>query len=115
MQALLNIHQDARFLKQREQVELVKGDIAVTLPAYIADHPELVVALLYLDADLYAPTKACLEQLVPRMPKGALIVFDELGLAEYPGETMALMDTLGIRNLRLQKLWFSKASYAVIE
>lgn len=115
MRHLAGIHQDARFLRQRDQVELVSGDITETVPAYLESHPEIVVALLYLDADLYDPTKACLTHLLPRMPKGGVIVFDELGLAEYPGETAAAAEIVGLGQMRLRKLPFSKASYAVIE
>lgn len=109
------IHQSARFLQQREQIELVKGDITQTVPEYLISHPELVIALLYLDVDLYEPTKTCLTHLLPRIPKGGIVVFDQLSLSEYPGETAALVETVGIKNLRLRKLPFSKASFAVIE
>ena len=37
--------------------------------------------MLYLDFDLYAPTKAALETFLPRMPKGAILAFDELNQA----------------------------------
>ena len=37
------------------------------------------------------------------MPKGAIIAFDELNTALFPGETLALVDSLGINNLRLQR------------
>ena len=50
------------------------------------------MSLLYLDFDLYEPTKCAF----PRMPKGAVVAFDELNHAAWPGETMALLDTLGI-------------------
>ena len=109
------IHESFRMLDRREQIELVRGDIVKTVPGYLDAHPELVVALLYLDCDLYEPTKTCLEHLVPRMPRGAVIAFDELNLREYPGETAALADTLGIGALRLRRFAFLKVSYAVIE
>jgi hypothetical protein len=113
--ALAQIHEDFRFLKSRPQIELVKGDICQTVPAYIQEHPELVVALLYLDADLQAPTRTCLKHLVPRMPKGGVVVFDELAMREFPGETAAVVETLGLRSLRLRRLPFLKACYAVLE
>ena len=109
------IHNDFRLLKRSEQVELVKGDICKTVPAYLENNPHLVVSLLYLDCDLYEPTKTALQCLVPRMPKGAVIAFDELCFEEFPGETMALVETLGISSLRIQRLPFMKLSYAVLE
>jgi len=88
------------------KVELVKGDALKTVPGYLDENPHLVVSLLYMDFDLYEPTKCALETFVPRMPKGAIIAFDELNHRAWPGETTALLDTLGIRALRLERLPF---------
>ena len=56
-----------------------------------------------------------LEHIVPRMPKGAIIIFDEINDHGLPGETMALEETMGIRNLRIERFSFdTKISYAVL-
>jgi hypothetical protein len=115
LKQLAAVHESFRFLNRRPQVELVRGDICETVPRYVEEHAELVVALLYLDCDLYAPTKVCLERLVPLMPKGAVVVCDELTLAEYPGETAAVRETLGISRLRFRKFPFLKCAYAILE
>jgi len=74
------------------------------------------VSLLYLDVDIYKPTKIAIEQLVPRMPKGAVIVFDQLNNEGFPGETIAILKTIGINNLRIQRFSFdSFISFAIIE
>lgn len=97
------------------KIELVAGDLARTAPAYVAANPHLVVALLYLDADLYAPTKAALEAFVPRMPKGAVIAFDELNAATFPGETIAALEALDVRNLRIERFPYDPyISYCVL-
>ncbi len=97
------------------KVELVQGDACVTIPGYLDDNPHLIVALLNLDFDVYAPTVTALETLIPRMPKGAVVVFDELNMADWPGETTALHDTLGIGSLELRRFPFtSTLSYAVL-
>ena len=36
-----------------------------------------IVSLLYLDMDIYEPTKVALKELLPRMAKGSIIAFDE--------------------------------------
>jgi len=98
------------------KVELVQGDLTKTADRYIADNPHLVVALLYLDLDLYEPTKKALEAFVPRMPKGGIIVFDELNAKIFPGETIAVIEAIGLRNLRIKRFPFdSYVSYAVLE
>ncbi len=88
------------------KVELVAGDAMETIPRYLEQNRHLVVSLLYLDFDLYEPTRCALEQLVPRMPKGAVLAFDELNHRAWPGETLALVDTLGIRGVRLERFTF---------
>lgn len=52
------------------------------------------VALVYLDVDLYAPTSAALEGLHERLSPGAVILADEYGLPEWPGETAAIDEFL---------------------
>lgn len=98
------------------KVELVKGDATLTIPQYLKANAHLVVALLYLDFDIYEPTKAAIETFLPRMPKGAIIAFDELNLPQWPGETLAVLETLGIRNLRIQRFPFQPhICYAVLD
>lgn len=109
------IHQDFRLLNRHRQIQLIKGDITQTVPRFVEDNPHIVVSLLSLDCDLYEPTLAALTHFVPRMPKGGVIVFDELCMPEYPGETVALARSLGIGALRIQRLPFTKISYAVLE
>jgi hypothetical protein len=98
------------------RIELVKGDASKTIPAYVEENRHLVVALLYLDFDLYEPTVAALKALLPRMPKGAIIAFDELNQKQWPGETLAVLGTIGIKNLRIKRFPFTpQISYAVLE
>ena len=112
----IEIYDSTRYLNHIPKVELVKGDIRETLPQYVSDHPHLLVSLLHLDADLYEPTKVALDVLAPRMPKGAIIAFDELNMDLFPGETLAAMEAVGIPNLRLQRFPFATSlSYAVLE
>lgn len=98
------------------KVELIAGDVVQTIPKYVQENPHLVVSLLFLDVDVYEPTKVAIENLVPRMPIGSVIVFDELFSRHWPGETKAALDSLGINKLRLQRQRFSPwMSFAIIE
>jgi hypothetical protein len=83
--------------------ELVKGDAIITIERYLKDNPHTIVALAYFDFDIYAPTKACLEAIFPRMPKGAIIAFDELNCAKFPGETIAVLETIGLNRYTLRR------------
>ena len=105
-----------RLLGHLPKVELVRGDIAQTVPAFLEAHPHLVVSLLFLDCDLYEPTKVALEHFVTRMPKGAVLAFDELDNPLWPGETLAALEAVGLRTLRLRRLdWDPYIAYAVLE
>ena len=115
LQKSIELFDANRLMNHIPKVELVKGDIAKTLPEYLEKNPHLVVSLLHLDADLYEPTKVTLELLLPRMPKGAIILFDELNMDLFPGETLAAMETVGIPNMKLKRFPFATSmSYAVI-
>lgn len=99
-----------------DKIELVEGDACETIPQYTNNNPHLVVALLYLDFDLYEPTKAALKHFLPRMPKGAVIAFDELNQKQWPGETLAVLEEVGLNNLRIQRVPYTPAlSFAVLE
>jgi hypothetical protein len=50
------------------------------------------------------------------MPRGAILLFDEFNTKTYPGETIAVIDSLGIGNLKLKRFpWATTVAYAVIE
>jgi hypothetical protein len=113
---LAKIHDSTRFLGHIPKVSLVKGDAVKTIPKFIDEHPHLLVSLLYLDFDLYEPTKVALEYFIPRMPKGAVIAFDELDNPLWPGETQAMLEFCRDYNLRIERLPYDPyVGYAVIE
>lgn len=105
-----------RFLGHIDKIHLIKGDVIKTIPKFIKDHPYLLVSLLFLDMDLYDPTKIAIESFLPRMPKGGIIAFDELDNPMWPGETLSLLESIGINKLALRRLeWDPYISYAIIE
>ncbi len=113
--AAVGIYDLSRYLNHFPKVEVVKGDFELTAPQYLKDHPHLVVSLLYLDFDIYRPTRLALELFLPRVPKGGVIVFDELNEEAFPGETIAVMEALQLSTLRIRRFDFEpRMSYAVI-
>ncbi|AMN46435.1 dTDP-6-deoxy-L-hexose 3-O-methyltransferase [Steroidobacter denitrificans] len=103
---LASINDSTRFLGHVPKVKLIKGDATRTIPDFVRNTPHLLVSLLYLDFDLYEPTKVALENFLPRMPKGAIIAFDELDNPLWPGETVAMLEVLDKYKLRIQRLPF---------
>lgn len=74
----------------------------------------MLVSLLYLDLDIYEPTKVALKEFLPRMSKGSIIAFDELNYRSFPGETIAMLEELGTK-YKLKQLLNSHINYCVIE
>ena len=87
-------------------MQLISGDIAETVPAFLEENRHLVISLLFLDVDLYEPTRLALECFLPHMHAGSILAFDELDNPLWPGETQAAMETVGLRNLRLERFNF---------
>ena len=86
-----------------EKFRLIKGNAEETLEAYLAKNPQTIIALAHLDMNLYKPTKRCLELLRPHMPKGSIIIIDEVNLDIIPGETVAIKEVFGLANIRLKR------------
>jgi hypothetical protein len=113
---LAQINDSTRFLGHVKKVELIRGDATLTIPEFLQTHPHVLISLLYLDFDLYEPTKVALEHLVPRMPKGAVIAFDELDNPLWPGETLAMIEHFRGRPLRIERMEFDPyIGFAVID
>ncbi len=111
----ISLYDSNRFIGHIPKVSIVKGDICETAPSYIEENPHTVVRLLNLDANLYEPTATALDTFLPRMPKGAVIVFDEINAENCPGETMAVIDKLGLGSLKVERLQYDTfISYAIL-
>lgn len=107
LQECIREFDENRYLSHSEKVELVRGDAVKTIPEYVKKNGHLVVALLFLDFDLYEPTKAALTHLLPRVPKGGIVAFDELNNRIWPGETAALLEEFkSLNGLEIRKFSF---------
>lgn len=102
----VNRYNMERHLSHIPNIELVKGDFLLTAEEYLGKNKHLLVALLYLDFDIYEPTKKALEIFLPRMPKGGIICFDELNCENFPGETRAMLEMLDIKKYTLYRFPF---------
>lgn len=89
LERMIEITQKDSYIPRFKRVELVKGDVCETVPAYVKANPGLRIALLHLDLDLYEPTKAALEHLYPLVVPGGVVLLDEYGMPGFPGESRA--------------------------
>lgn len=93
-----------RKLPQFPRARVVKGDVTIELPRLLQEDRSITIALLYLDLDLYEPTRACIEACLPRMPKGSVICIDEINFETFPGETQAVYDCLDLRTVTMERV-----------
>ena len=114
IQEAIDLFDKNRFIGHVPKIKLIKGDVTKTLDPFLEENPHVLISLLYLDMDIYEPTKHVLTRLIDRVPKGGIVAFDELNYSAFPGETLALLDTLGVGNIELKKVPFcSRISYFV--
>lgn len=106
---LLAYHDAENVLSQFRKFELVKGDVCKTAQPFFDGRPEMLVALAFFDMALYEPTKAAIEAVLPRIVKGGILAFDELNDPDYPGETEAVIETIGLRQYRIERSRFLPA------
>jgi hypothetical protein len=113
---VLELHESDSPIPHKRKFDLIKGDATVTFGSFLESNPHTIVALAYFDFDLYAPTKACLELLMPRLTRGSVIAFDELNCEDFPGETLALMETIGLSRYAIRRSPLNPLiSYLVID
>ena len=113
---LLFLQEQLNPIPHLKKYELIKGDAVVTVPEYFKKHPEIIVSLAIFDFDIYAPTKAALQAIKPHLCKGSILVFDELSEEIFPGETVALDEVFGLRNVAPKRFpMTARVSYIEIE
>jgi hypothetical protein len=102
LQSCVEEYDASRFINHIPKIELVRGDAVETIPEYIEVNQHLLISLLYLDFDIYEPTAVALTHLLPRIPKGGIVAFDEINNADWPGETRALLEEFDLNKHAVQ-------------
>ncbi len=116
LRQVLDCHEKESPVSHIQKYALIKGDATVEVQSFLDDNPETVIAFAYFDFGLYEPTRKCLEAIRPHLTKGAVLGFDELSLHDFPGETVALREVLGLDRYRLRRSPYSSVqSYLIIE
>ena len=97
----LDIFDNDRFVAWKPRVKLIDGDITRTVPSFLNDNPGVRFSLVHFDCDLYEPTHVALDAIWPKLARGGIVLFDEYGIHDWPGETAAvdqfLADKPGLR------------------
>jgi hypothetical protein len=102
-----------RFIPHKPRIKLVEGDIEQTARSFADENPGIRFSLIHFDCDLYAPTQAALEALWPRVNRGGVVIFDEYGIHDWPGETAAVDEFFADKpEIRLQTFDWTNAPAA---
>jgi len=116
LEKILTYHESESPISHIKKFELIKGDITKTLDEYLNRNPQTVIALAYIDFNLYEPTKYCLERIRPHLTKGSVIAFDDFNHDTFPGETIAIREAIGLDNLSIRRVPYQPwGAYAIIE
>ncbi|MGW1075417.1 class I SAM-dependent methyltransferase [Streptomyces sp. NPDC002537] len=104
LREVLAAHEATEGFGHTQRTFVVKGDVRETVPQYLEENPETVIAMAYFDLDLYQPTKELLQAIKPYLTKGSILAFDELAHPKWPGVTAALREVFGLDHARLRQL-----------
>jgi hypothetical protein len=116
LRELLEVHEgNNAFGHIRGNCRLVQGDVGQTVPRYIAEHPETLVAFAFFDMGPYEPTIAALRAIKPHLMPGSMILFDELTWAGAPGEAVAFREVFAGTKYRIEKCrWYPSKSIVTV-
>jgi dTDP-rhamnose C3-O-methyltransferase len=109
----IDIYDNDRFVPWKPRIKLIDGDIAQTVPSFLDENPGVRFSLVHFDCDLYEPTRAALHAIWPKLARGGILIFDEYGIHDWPGETAAVDQFLADKpDLRLQTFDWTNAPAA---
>jgi len=116
LKELIDYHEQENVLYYGSKHKLIKGNVQNTIGEFLKKEPQIIIALAYLDLALYEPTKKCLEEIRYHLIRGSIVVIDGLNSSDYPGETIALKETWGLKGYHIYKSKFMPGrSYIVID
>jgi hypothetical protein len=100
----------------KDRLHIVKGDVRETFPRFIEENSGVRLCMCLLDMDIYHPTKTVLDHILDIMVPGGVIIFDEYGFPEWPGETKAVDEFIRTQRLSLRSFpWtFSPSAYCMV-
>ena len=108
---IMSCHEKLSPISHMKKFEIIKGNAQVTFKSYLEGHPETIVALVFLDINLYQPTKDVLILCKEKMIKGTTFVFQNFADKRASAEIQALDDIFGLKNLQIKKFQYKNYSY----
>lgn len=100
---ILNYHESIAAFQSQRKFELIKGDATTTIDTWLDANPGATIALAIFDMDVYAPTKAVLEKIKPRLTSRSVLVFDEFTHRQFPGEVQAVREVFDMKDVEFTR------------
>jgi len=100
---ILGYHESISAFQHQRKFELIKGDATQTIDTWLDQNPGATIALAIFDMDVYAPTKAVLEKIKPRLTSRSILVFDEFTHQKFPGEVQAVREVFDMRDVEFTR------------
>ncbi|MGF6272441.1 hypothetical protein ABIB38_000797 [Massilia sp. UYP11] len=100
---ILGYHESISAFQHQRKFELIKGDATQTIDTWLDANPGATIALAIFDMDVYAPTKAVLEKIKPRLTSRSVLVFDEFTHQKFPGEVQAVREVFDMRDVEFTR------------
>lgn len=96
-----------------KNIRLIEGDICKTVPEFVKKTPDLEIALLNVDVDIYEPSVVILEYLFPLIVKGGIMILDDYGT--FPGETKAVDEYFKNESIEIKRFPFCNTPRYIIK
>jgi hypothetical protein len=94
--------------------KLISGEVTESIPDFVQKNKGIRFSLINLDFDTYEGTRVALENFVPLMSPGGIIILDEYGKEGW-GESDAVDEYISKHNLQLKSVRHSSLPTAYIE
>lgn len=96
--------------KLNRKVELIKGDIFITLNKFLKKNNKKKFSFINLDVDLFHVTHFILKKIWPKLTKGGIVLFDDY--KSFPGATKAINIFLKEnKNAKFTKIKYARDFY----
>jgi len=85
-----------------------------SLVDYLEENPATIIALAYLNTELFEVTRDLLKLIQPCLTVGSIVAFDKLNRPDCPGSTMALKEVWGLNAFAIQRSFYSRGNGYII-
>ena len=99
----INLFDLNRSVGHINKINIIKGDATKTIPNFYKKNKNLLISLLYIDFDIFEPTKTALDFFASSVVKGGIIVFDQINYDKFRGESLAFKDYFKSNKHNLKK------------